>query len=187
MSMLFLPAFRSLKNSKEAYDITLLSVPSPWSWSHVMTDGQSVRLSAEPTVRQILILSEICSLVSLERPLWREVGVCLLSVTVSSICPSWRFFVLLLAFLPILHVTHFKYIQYIQGLVSPGWVQETIIGARRATVAGQRYHGKNTQPTIGGLLEAVSSMRSVSYRVFYEERGTLGICSYKKTVLILGV
>jgi hypothetical protein len=48
-----------------------------WSWSHVTTDGQSAstRLGAHCRIfDQILILSEICCLVSVGRPLWREVG-----------------------------------------------------------------------------------------------------------------
>jgi hypothetical protein len=46
-------------------------------WGHVTTDGQSVSTSWRQahlgTCDQILILSEFCCLVSLERPLWREV------------------------------------------------------------------------------------------------------------------
>jgi hypothetical protein len=49
-----------------------------WSWSHVTTDGRSVSTfwcrAHCGNCDQILILSEICCLVSVGRPLWREVG-----------------------------------------------------------------------------------------------------------------
>jgi hypothetical protein len=49
-----------------------------WRWSRVTTDGHSVGMSWRRahcgTCDQILILSEFCCLVSVGRPLWREVG-----------------------------------------------------------------------------------------------------------------
>jgi hypothetical protein len=60
-----------------------------WSRNHVTTDGQSVSMSRygarSGTCDQILfsvrmVFSESCCLVSMRRPLWREVG--------SVICPS---------------------------------------------------------------------------------------------------
>jgi hypothetical protein len=91
-------------------------------------DWRSASMSWRPahlgTCEQILILSEFCCLVCVGRPLWREVGVCLLTVTVRKKCPSSRFiFCLLLSFSSF----HFMYIQYMQGLVSPGSIQQIML------------------------------------------------------------
>jgi hypothetical protein len=63
------------------------------------------------TFDQILILSEFCCLVSVGRPLWREVG----SLSCQSLSAVIVHQVLFLSFFfpPILHFTCFMYIQYI--------------------------------------------------------------------------
>jgi hypothetical protein len=81
-----------------------------------LTVGQSVSKSRcwthLGTCDQILILSEFCC------------AVFVLSVTVSNNCPSPSFLFFSFVFSPILQLTHFMYIQYMQGLVSPGSVQQ---------------------------------------------------------------
>jgi hypothetical protein len=95
---------------KSNYDWVSQSVSTSWCRAHC------------GTCDQILILSECCCLASVVRPLWREVG----SVSCQSLsavivhCQD--------SFFPsILHVTHFMYIQYMQGLVSPGSVQQIML------------------------------------------------------------
>jgi hypothetical protein len=102
-------------------------------WGYVTTDGQSVSQSVSMSWRrahlgtcdQTLILSEFCCVVYVGRPLWREVG----SVSYQSLSAIIDHrqdlcFSSIFPPPPILHVTHFMYIQYMQGLVSPGSVQQ---------------------------------------------------------------
>jgi hypothetical protein len=94
-----------------------------WSWSHVTTNGRSVSTSwvssplwaLQPDTNSVWnLLFYLCGAPSLTRG-----RVCLLPVTVSSTIHRQVF-----VFFPILHVTRFIYIQYMQGLVSPGSVQQ---------------------------------------------------------------
>jgi hypothetical protein len=90
------------------------SVRQSWRWAHY------------GTCDQILILCEICCFVSVGHPLWRDVGSVSLSATVSSNCPC--VFVIFLSFFP--HFTwntFYVYTTYMQGLVSPGSVQQIML------------------------------------------------------------
>jgi hypothetical protein len=101
-------------------------------WGHVTTDGQSVSMSWRRahlrTCDRILILSEFCCVVFVGRPLWREVGsVSCQSLSAIIVHRQVLLFFLLSSPVPILHVTHFMYIQYMQGLVIPGSVQQIML------------------------------------------------------------
>jgi hypothetical protein len=93
-------------------------------WGHVTTNGQSVNMSWDfrPGINSVwILLSCLCWEPSLTRG-W----VCLLSVTVSNNCPSSRCFRLFFFFF-ILYATRFICIKYLQGLVSPGSVQQIML------------------------------------------------------------
>jgi hypothetical protein len=120
------------------------SDPSPkrWRWSHDTTDGQSVsmswRRSQFGTCNQILVLSEFCCLVSVGRPVWREVGSVSCQSLSAILVHLQVFFVFL--FISILHATRFMYIQYMQGLVSPGSVQQLMLHHLLPTLQQQSKH-----------------------------------------------
>jgi hypothetical protein len=113
----------------------LVSVRRPfWRevWGHVKTGGQSVSMSWRwahlGTCYQILILSEFCCVVFVGRPLWREVGsVSCQSLSAIIVHRQVLFYFIFVCFFPILLVTHVMYIQYMQGLVSPGSVQQIML------------------------------------------------------------
>jgi hypothetical protein len=92
-----------------------------------LTVGQSVCLGVEPLwdlqpdINSVgILLCCLCWAPSLTRG-----RVCLLSATVSNNCLLSIF--LFWFFPPILHVIYFMYIQYTQGLVSPGSVQQILL------------------------------------------------------------
>jgi hypothetical protein len=106
-----------------------LPQPEGWGWGYVTTYGQSVSQyvlvssrpwDLRPDINSVrILLSCLCGAPSLTRG-----QVCLLSDTVSNNCPLSSFIFFCFFFLSILHVTRFMYIQYMQGLVSPGSVQQ---------------------------------------------------------------
>jgi hypothetical protein len=80
----------------DIWTIITLTIHYSWSWSHVTTDGRSVSTSWYRahcgTCYQILILSEICCIVSVGRSLWRKVGSVSCQSLSAIICPSSSFF-----------------------------------------------------------------------------------------------
>jgi hypothetical protein len=79
--------------------------------------SQSVRLGVEPTVglATILILSEFAVL-----SLWGALSDERLGLSLVSYCQQWlSMSSLFCIFFPILHITRFMYVQYMQGLVNP--------------------------------------------------------------------
>jgi hypothetical protein len=113
-----------------------------WSWSNVTTDGQSVSMSWRRahcgTFDRILILYEFCRLVSVGRPLWREVG--------SVSCQ------------PLSHVTCFMYIQYMQGLLETNEISHHT--TRRWVLTASR-HEHNSMAIIHCKKGAVFSVWSM--------------------------
>jgi hypothetical protein len=89
---------------------------------------------------QILILSEFCCRVSVGRPLTRG-RVCLLSITVSSNFPRSSFF---FHFFFLFYTS--QYIQYMQGLVSPGSVQQIMLRHLWPTLQQQSKHLNSRTP-----------------------------------------
>jgi hypothetical protein len=105
--------------------------PPTWRsevWGHVTTNSQSVSMSWHRahlrTCDQILTLSEFRCVVFVGRHLWREVG-SVSCQSLSAIIVHCQFLFCFCFF--ILHVIHFMYIQYTQGLVSPGSVQQIML------------------------------------------------------------